>query len=139
MKKDELKKQADMLAEKQNGELEAEEVEVMLDEDDLSDDDLLTTSTVTLTDCETGEDFQYYVAYEFPYENEYYYVLVSVDEDEPEALFARSVKLEDGTEGFETLGDDEFEKVAAEYERLCDLMDDEEEIESNDNGIVFND
>lgn len=139
MKKDELKKQTDMLAEKQNNELEAEEVEVMLDEDDLSDDDLLTTSTVTLTDCETGEDFQYYVAYEFPYENEYYYVLVSVDADEPEALFARSVKLEDGTEGFETLGDDEFEKVAAEYERLCDLMDDEEEIESSDNGIVFND
>lgn len=139
MKKAELKKQTDVLAEKPDNELEAEEVEVMLDEDDLSDDDLLTTSTVTLTDCETGEDFQYYVAYEFPYEHEYYYVLVSVDEAEPEALFARSVKLEDGTEGFETLGDDEFEKVAAEYERLCDLMDDEEEIENNDNGIVFND
>lgn len=122
--------------------LDGEEVEVMLDEDELSDEDLLATSTVTLTDCETGEEFQYYVAYEFPFDDEYYYVLVSVDENEPEAIFARSVKLEDGTEGFETLDDVEFEKVAAEYERLCDLMDDEEELQDVDGegkkDIVYN-
>lgn len=117
-----------------------EEVEVMLDENEFSDEDLLTTTTVTLTDCETGEEFQYYVAYEFPFEDEYYYVLVSVNEAEPEAIFARSVKLADGTEGFETLADAEFEKVAAEYDRLCDLMDDEEEIEpAETDDIVYND
>ncbi|KXB42544.1 DUF1292 domain-containing protein [Amygdalobacter nucleatus] len=119
--------------------LTGEEAEVMLDESELSDEDLLATSTVTLTDCETGEDLQFYVAYEFPFEDEYYYVLVSVNQKEPEALFARSVKLEDGTDGFETLTDNEFEKVAAEYERLCDLMDDETEIEPGEaSDIVYN-
>ena len=121
----------------QDSELNSEEVEVMPEESELSDDDLMAASTVVLTDYETGEEFTYYVAYEFPFEDEYYYVLVSaVETDEPEALFARSVKLPDGSEGFETLADDEFDKVADEYERLCDLMDEDDEEELPD--IIYN-
>lgn len=121
----------------QDSELNNEEVEVIPEESELSDDDLMAASTVVLTDYETGEEFTYYVAYEFPFEDEYYYVLVSAAEtDEPEALFARSVKLPDGSEGFETLADDEFDKVADEYERLCDLMDEDDEDELPD--IIYN-
>lgn len=109
------------------------EAEVSLAQDNFDDEDLLATSTVVLDDYDTGEEFTFYVAYEFPFEDEYYYVLVSVDEGNPQAVFARAVELPDGSEGFETLDDEEFERVADEYERLCELMDDEEELE--DDGI----
>ena len=89
------------------------------DGDETSYDDL-GLKTVTLVDDETGEEFEFFIAYDFPFEDKLYYVLVSLDEGEPEALFARMEEDEDGFDYFITVTDDEFERVAAEYERLCD-------------------
>ena len=98
------------------------------DGDETSYDDL-GLKTVTLVDDETGEEFEFFIAYDFPFEDKLYYVLVSLDEGEPEALFARMEEDEDGFDYFITVTDDEFERVAAEYERLWDEME--------DNGQVF--
>lgn len=94
---------------------------------DLSLEDLGLT-TVILVDEETGEEYEFFIAYDFPFEEQIYYVLVSMDEGEPEALFARLQENEDGSEFFITVADDEFERVAAEYERLCDEMEDDDEL-----------
>ena len=45
-------------------------------------------------------------------------------------MFVRVEEQEDGTEGFVSLEDDEFDRVAEEYDRLCELeaeADDETE------------
>ncbi len=94
---------------------------------DLSLEDLGLT-TVILVDEESGQEFEFFIAYDFPFEDEIYYVLVSMDEGEPEALFARLQESDDGSEFFVTVADDEFERVAAEYERICDEMEDDDEL-----------
>lgn len=103
-----------------HGLLDLEDGELSLEE--------LGLTTVILVDEESGEEFEFFIAYDFPFEDEVYYVLVSMDEGEPEALFARLQENEDGSEFFITVADDEFERVAAEYERLCDEMDEDDEL-----------
>lgn len=89
--------------------------------------DFSDAATVTMVDEETGEEFEFYIVDDFDFEGEVFCVLVTVDEEEPEAVFVRVVTMEDGTEGFTTLEEDEFERVAEEYERLCELEADEYE------------
>ena len=87
--------------------------------------DFSDAATVTMVDEETGEEFEFYIVDDFDFEGEVFCVLVTIDEEEPEAVFVRVMTMEDGTEGFTTLEEDEFERVAEEYERLCELESDE--------------
>lgn len=74
---------------------------------------------ITMTDTETGEEFTFAVEDMFELEDEVYYVLVSCDDD-PEMVIVRVVEMEDGSQGLQSLEDEEAERVYAEYERLCE-------------------
>ncbi|NCC82830.1 MAG: DUF1292 domain-containing protein [Clostridia bacterium] len=82
--------------------------------------------TITMADEETGEEYTFYLADDFEMDGEVYCVLLSVDDD-PEAIFAKVITMEDGNDGFETLEDDEFERVADFYEELCAKEEEEDE------------
>ena len=85
-------------------------------------------AVITMVDEETNDEFEFIIADDFEFEGEVYCVLVTQDED-PEAVIVRVVTLDDGSEGFQSLDDEEFDRVAAEYDRLVDEanFDDEDE------------
>jgi hypothetical protein len=84
-------------------------------------------STITMTDTETGEEYSFNVADDFIFEDEHYCVLVTLDENDPEMIIAKVVPMEDGTEGLMSLDDAEYDRVYAEYERICEEETDEDE------------
>ncbi len=85
-------------------------------------------SVITMTDTETGEEYQFVIADDFAFEDEHYCVLVTMDEEaEPEMIITRVVTMEDGTEGLMSLDDSEYDRVYAEYERICEEDTDEDE------------
>ena len=86
---------------------------------------------VTMVDQETGEEFEFEIADEFDFDGELYLVLLTTDED-PEAVFVRVVTQEDGTEALESLSDEDFDRVSDEYERLCELEEEEGEEEEDE-------
>ncbi len=83
---------------------------------------------ITMVDEETNEEFEFVIADDFEFEGEIYCVLVTQDDD-PEAVIVRVVTLEDGSEGFQSLDEEEFDRVAAEYDRLVDEDEDVEDDE----------
>lgn len=93
--------------------------EALLDElNDMIED--ASQYSIVMADEETGEEFTFYMMDDFDYKGEVYVVLLSVDDGDPEAIFARVTDMEDGTEGFETLNDDEYDEIADYYAELCD-------------------
>ncbi len=82
---------------------------------------------ITMVDGETGQEYTFVLADDFAFEDDHYCVLITTDEQEPEMVITRVVELEDGTEGLESLTDDEYDRVYAEYERLCEEEDYEDE------------
>lgn len=82
---------------------------------------------ITMVDGETGEEYTFILADDFAYEDDHYCVLITTDEQEPEMVITKVVELEDGTEGLVSLTDDEYDRVFAEYERLCEEEDYEDE------------
>lgn len=85
-------------------------------------------SIITMTDTETGEEYSFVIADDFAFEDEHYCVLVTMDDEaEPEMIITRVVTMEDGTEGLMSLDDSEYDRVYAEYERICEEDTDEDE------------
>jgi hypothetical protein len=85
-------------------------------------------SIITMTDTETGEEYSFVIADDFAFEDEHYCVLVTMeDEREPEMIITKVVTMEDGSEGLMSLDDAEYDRVYAEYERLCEEDTDEDE------------
>ena len=83
---------------------------------------------ITMTDTETGEEFTFMIADDFAFEEEHYCVLVTADDEkDPEMVIARVVTMEDGSEGLMSLDDAEYDRVYAEYERICEEESDEDE------------
>lgn len=92
------------------------------------DDSDAGENVITMTDTETGEEYSFVIADDFAFEDEHYCVLVTMDEEaEPEMIITRVVTMEDGTEGLMSLDDSEYERVYAEYERICEEETDEDE------------
>ncbi len=92
----------------------------------------LGDSVIVMTDTETGEEYTFVIADDFAYDDEHYCVLVTVgDEVEPEMIITRVVTLEDGSEGLMSLDEADYDRVYAEYERICeeDVDEDEDEAE----------
>ncbi len=81
---------------------------------------------ITMTDTETGEEYSFIIADDFSIEDDHYCVLVTMDDKDPEMVITKVVTLEDGSEGLMSLDDEEYERVYAEYERLCEEDDDED-------------
>ncbi len=88
------------------------------DHGDLTDEE--GEALITMVDQDSGEEFQFILADEFDFEDEVYCLLLTVDEEDPSAIFVRVETMEDGSEGFVSLEDDEFDRVAEEYDRLCE-------------------
>jgi len=85
-------------------------------------------SIITMTDTETGEEYQFVIADDFAFEDEHYCVLVTMDnEADPEMIITKVVTMEDGSEGLMSLDDSEYDRIYAEYERLCEEDADEDE------------
>lgn len=82
---------------------------------------------ITMTDTETGEEYSFIIADDFAIEDDHYCVLVTMDEKDPELVITKVVTLEDGSEGLMSLDDEEYDRVYAEYERLCEEEDEGEE------------
>lgn len=116
---------------------EHEHEDVLNIQDLLPDEAEMDEYTIVMADEETGEEYTFFMADDFEMDGTVYMVLLSV-EDDPEAIFAKVVELEDGSEGFETLDDDEFERVADYYEELCaegelgDFGDEDDEDEDDE-------
>lgn len=81
--------------------------------------------TIVMEDKETGEEYSFFMADDFDMDGTIYMVLLCL-EGEPEAIFARVVDFPDGTQGFETLDDDQFDRVADYYAELCEQSADGE-------------
>lgn len=92
----------------------------------------LEDAIITMVDQETGEEYDFIMADEFEFDGEVYCLLMTTDSDEPSALFVRVVEGEDGVETYESLEDDEFDRVAEEYDRLCELEGTEEDLDSEE-------
>lgn len=88
------------------------------------------SATIVMTDAETGEEYTFMIVDDFPFEDEHFCVLITTDEEEPEMVITKVVTMEDGTEGLMSLSEEEYDKVYAEYERLCE--DDDYEIEDEE-------
>jgi len=91
---------------------------------------------ITMTDTETGDEFTFMIADDFAFEEEHYCVLVTADDEkDPEMVIARVVTMEDGSEGLMSLDDAEYDRVYAEYERICEEESDEDEDEDEDGEV----
>ncbi len=87
-------------------------------------------AVITMVDAETGEEYQFAVVDDFEFKGQAYCVLVTVDEEEPELVITKVVELEnDEGEGLMSLEEDEADEVYAEYDRLCEEaeIDDEDD------------
>lgn len=93
---------------------------------DGEDDENSGEGVITMTDTETGEEYTFIIADDFSIEDEHYCVLVTTDEKDPELVITKVVTLEDDSEGLMSLDDEEYDRVYAEYERLCEEDDDED-------------
>ncbi len=87
---------------------------------------------ITMTDTETGEEYNFVIADDFAIEDDHYCVLVTMDENDPELVITKVVSLEDGSEGLMSLDDEEYDRVYAEYERLCEEEDEGDEDEDEE-------
>jgi hypothetical protein len=96
--------------------------------DDCSVDGQEEQAIITMVDSETGEEYQFAVVDDFEFKGQTFCVLVTVDEEEPELVITKVVQLEGEGEGLMSLEEDEADEVYAEYDRLCE----EAEIEDED-------
>ena len=90
------------------------------DHDHESDD-----AIIEIIDPETDEVYEFYLGDEFDYQNELYYVLVTI-EDEPVYVIARVVE-QDGESYLETLTDEENEELYDVYDKILEEAFEDEE------------
>ena len=83
-------------------------------------------STIVMTDAETGQEYTFVIADDFIFEDSHYCVLLTTDEEEPEMVITKVVETDDG-EGLMSLSEEDYDRVYAEYERLCEEEDYEDE------------
>lgn len=87
---------------------------------------------ITMVDAESGEEYQFAVVDDFEFNNQAYCVLLTVDEEEPELVITKVVQLDDGEEGLMSLDDEEANEIYAEYDRLCEEAEIEDEDEADE-------
>jgi len=91
-------------------------------------DEDLGETTITMTDAE-GNEFEFMLYDEVLYNEETYLLLLTLDEEDPELVIVKVVMGEDGTDSLMSVDEEEFDNVFAEYERLCEEEEDDEEYE----------
>ncbi|NLM19676.1 MAG: hypothetical protein GX217_06600 [Clostridiaceae bacterium] len=91
------------------------------DEGDEFEEDMM----IEIVDPETNEVYQFYLGDEFDYQDDLYYVLVTVDDD-PVFVIARVVE-QDGEIYIETLEDEENEEIYEVYDKILEETFEDEE------------
>ncbi len=89
------------------------------------DHDHIGHGTVTMVD-ENGEEYTFSILDNFNFGDDQYCVLVT-DEDEPEMVITKLIVDEDGSVNLMSLSEEESDVVYAEYERICEEADYEDE------------
>lgn len=92
-------------------------------------DDMNGETTITMTDAD-GNEYEFMLYDEIDYNEESYLLLITSDEEEPELVIVKVVPGEDGNDALMSVDEDEYDRVFAEYERICE---EEEEDEDNNN------
>ena len=90
---------------------------------------------ITMIDADSGEEYQFALVDDFEYKDQSYCVLVTMDEEDPEMVITKVVTMENGEEGLMSLDESEADEIYAEYDRLCDEaeLEDEEDYSDEEN------
>ncbi len=102
--------------------------------DDCSAENCEDQAIITMVDAETGKEYQFSVVDDFEYKGNAYCVLVTIDEEEPELVITKVVQLEGDEEGLMSLDEDEADEIYAEYDRLCEEAEIEDEDDTDEEG-----
>ena len=95
-----------------------------LDDEIFSDESM----RITMSEAETGEEYEFTIVDDFEFNDNSYCVLVTLDDEDPELVITKVVDV-DGEEGLMSLDEDEADEIYAEYDRLCEsaeLLDEDE-------------
>lgn len=99
------------------------------DHDHDHDDDLDEMEVIVLT-LDDDTELECAVLEVFPYEDKEYIALVTLDDEQKVLLYEFSEDLDSGEIEVSMIEDeDEFNRVAEEFERIMEEYDDEEELE----------
>lgn len=93
-------------------------------------DDEAGETTITMSDAE-GNEYEFMLYDEIQFNDETYLLLLTIDEEDPELVIVKVVESEDGNDSLMSVDEEEFDLVFAEYERLCDEEEDDEEYEED--------
>lgn len=96
-----------------------------------SGDEMNGETTITMTDAE-GNEYEFMLYDEIEYNDESYLLLITSDDEEPELVIVKVVPGEDGNDALMSVDEDEYDKVFAEYERICEEEEDDEDDDSNE-------
>lgn len=96
-----------------------------------SGEDVNGETTITMTDAE-GNEYEFMLYDEIDYNDESYLLLITSDDEEPELVIVKVVPGEDGNDALMSVDEDEYDKVFAEYERICEEEEDDEDDDSNE-------
>ncbi len=94
-------------------------------------DNMNGETTITMTDAE-GNEYEFILYDEIDYNDESYLLLITSDEEEPELVIVKVVPGEDGNDALMSVDEDEYDKVFAEYERICAEEEDDEDDDGNE-------
>lgn len=98
---------------------------------DHDDEDTNGETTITMTDAE-GNEYEFMLYDEIEYKDDTYLLLITLDEEEPELVIVKVVPGEDGNDALMSVDEEEYDKVFAEYERICE--EEEENEDDSENG-----
>ena len=94
------------------------------------DHDMEGETTITMSDAE-GNEYEFMLYDEMQLNEETYLLLLTMDEEDPELVIVKVVESEDGNDSLMSVDEEEFDMVFAEYERLCDEEEEDEEYEED--------
>ncbi len=94
-------------------------------------DEMNGETTITMTDAE-GNEYEFMLYDEIDYNEESYLLLITSDEEEPELVIVKVVPGEDGNDALMSVDEEEYDRVFAEYERICEEEEDDEDDDTNE-------
>lgn len=94
-------------------------------------DEMNGETTITMTDAE-GNEYEFMLYDEIDYNDESYLLLITSDEEEPELVIVKVVPGEDGNDALMSVDEEEYDRVFAEYEKICEEEEDDEDDDSSE-------
>ncbi len=94
-------------------------------------DEMNGETTITMTDAE-GNEYEFMLYDEIDYNDESYLLLITSDEEEPELVIVKVVPGEDGNDALMSVDEEEYDRVFAEYERICEEEEDDEDDDTSE-------